>query len=69
MPQTFIVTVKAGVSKDAVKNHATSIGGTITHDYTLINAFAVEFPDDTVVALDTHPDVEAVEADQVVTTQ
>ncbi|EPS36568.1 hypothetical protein H072_9898 [Dactylellina haptotyla CBS 200.50] len=66
---SYIVTVKEGVPKDAAKQAAIDKGGKITHDYTLINAFAVEFPADSMVTLDAHPDVQAVEEDQVVTTQ
>ncbi|KAK6343421.1 hypothetical protein TWF730_011010 [Orbilia blumenaviensis] len=69
MPTTYIITVKKGESKDEVKEHVEQSGGKITHDYTLIHAFAAEFPDDAVTTFQDHPKVEAWERDQVVTTQ
>ncbi|KAJ2907329.1 hypothetical protein MKZ38_003185 [Zalerion maritima] len=68
----FIVSCKDGISKDqveAVKEQAKSQGGTIKHEYALINAFSVEFPEGHVSTMDQHEHVKAVEADQEVRTQ
>ncbi|RVD89787.1 uncharacterized protein DFL_000780 [Arthrobotrys flagrans] len=69
MPISYIITVKEGGNKDEVKQHAIDSGARITHDYTIINAFAAEFPDGAITTFENHPHVEGVEVDGVVTTQ
>ncbi|KAI5781454.1 hypothetical protein EDC01DRAFT_665804 [Geopyxis carbonaria] len=66
---TYIVTVADGSNKQEIKQKAIDAGGEITHDYTLIPAFAVKYPDGHVQALDSIAGVKSVEEDQVVTTQ
>ncbi|KAJ5518309.1 Proteinase inhibitor propeptide [Penicillium expansum] len=59
---SYIITCKPDATDDqvqAVKDHAKEQGGTIGHEYSLIKGFA----------LDSHPHVEHVEADQEVKTQ
>ncbi|MEU7068147.1 protease inhibitor I9 family protein [Streptomyces sp. NPDC046161] len=58
---SFIVTVHDGKDKEAAKQHAIDCGGKITHEYGVINAFAVQFPEGNAQTLDSHPDVKAVE--------
>ncbi|KAF3160904.1 hypothetical protein TWF106_004632 [Orbilia oligospora] len=69
MPTTYIITVKDGENKDEVKQHVIDSGAKITHDYSLIHAFAAEFPDDAVTTFQSHPKVAAWEKDQEVKTQ
>ncbi|TGZ77803.1 protease propeptide/inhibitor [Ascodesmis nigricans] len=72
MPQSYIITAKPDCTDDevqALKQQCRDKGGKITHEYTIIKGFAVEYPDDAVMALADHPHVENVEQDQTVTTQ
>ncbi|RFU78391.1 peptidase inhibitor i9 [Trichoderma arundinaceum] len=69
---SYIVTLKEDASDAdlaAAKKKATDAGATITHEYTLIKGFAVEYPEGTVTTLDSDPNVQSVEADHKVTTQ
>ncbi|KAH7244639.1 hypothetical protein NW754_008509 [Fusarium falciforme] len=69
---TYIVTCKDDASPEQVesaKQHAKDQGGKITHEYSLIKGFAVEYPSDAVQTLESHEHVKAVEADQEVRTQ
>ncbi|KAK5998208.1 hypothetical protein PT974_00580 [Cladobotryum mycophilum] len=68
---SYIVTLKDSATDEqvaAAKKQATDQGGSITHEYTLIKGFAVEYPEGTVTTLEEIEHVEAVEADQTVTT-
>ncbi|KAJ5106435.1 hypothetical protein N7456_003110 [Penicillium angulare] len=68
----YIVKCRDGASEDdikAVKSQVEDQGGKVTHDYSLIKGFAVEFPDDLVSTFSGHPHVEYVEADGEATTQ
>ncbi|KAL4943000.1 hypothetical protein BDV06DRAFT_190984 [Aspergillus oleicola] len=70
---SYIIKLKSTATEEdikAVKDGAVSNGGTITHEYKLIKAFAVVLPE--VSTLDfahQHPEVENVEQDQEVRTQ
>ncbi|KAL4792449.1 hypothetical protein BDW69DRAFT_160126 [Aspergillus filifer] len=70
---SYIIKLKSSATDDdikAVKDGAVSNGGTITHEYKLIKAFAVALPE--VSTLDfahQHPEVEHVEQDQEMKTQ
>ncbi|KAJ5317594.1 hypothetical protein N7508_002102 [Penicillium antarcticum] len=69
---SYIVTCKQDASDEdvqAVKQHSIDQGGKISHEYSLIKGFAVEFPDSVVNTLESHPHVENVEADSEVKTQ
>ncbi|ETS82489.1 hypothetical protein PFICI_04365 [Pestalotiopsis fici W106-1] len=69
---SYIVTCKDDASPEqvaAAKQHAKDQGGKITHEYSLIKGFAVEFPKDSVQTLESHEHVKAVEADQEMKTQ
>ncbi|KAL7785980.1 hypothetical protein V8C37DRAFT_393082 [Trichoderma ceciliae] len=69
---SYIVTLKENATDNdfaAAKKKAIDAGGNITHEYSLIKGFSVEYPEGTVVTLDSDPNVQSVEADQVVTTQ
>jgi hypothetical protein len=62
MPSS-IGTAHEGKDKEAAKKHAVDCGGEIAHEYSIVNGFAVTFPEGHVHTLDSHPDVEAVEPD------
>ncbi|KAL6795700.1 hypothetical protein J3E68DRAFT_405012 [Trichoderma sp. SZMC 28012] len=69
---SFIVTLKDDVSDDqlaAAKQKAKDAGGKITHEYTLIKAFTVEYPEGTVHSLAEDPSVQTVEEDKEMRTQ
>ncbi|KAI1201377.1 hypothetical protein F5X97DRAFT_290339 [Nemania serpens] len=69
---SYIVTLKDGATPEEIaeaKQHVKDQGGKITHEYSLIKGFAVEFPEDSVSALASHKHVKAVEPDQEVRTQ
>ena len=69
---SYIVTLKDHVTDaevTAIKKDAVENGGKITHEYTLIKGFAVEYPEDRVSTLESHPHVQAVERDQEMKTQ
>ncbi|KAK4140353.1 uncharacterized protein C8A04DRAFT_32104 [Dichotomopilus funicola] len=69
---SYIVTLKDDASPEevaAAKKHAQDQGGQISHEYSLIKAFAVTFPDDAIQTLESHEHVKAVELDGVVNTQ
>ncbi|KKP06546.1 hypothetical protein THAR02_01337 [Trichoderma harzianum] len=69
---SYIVTLKDDVSDDqlaAAKQKAKDTGGRITHEYTLIKAFAVEYPEGTVHSLAEDPSVQTVEEDKEMRTQ
>lgn len=69
---TYIVTCKDDATPDqvqAAKDHATSQGGKIGHEYNLIKGFSVEFPADSVQTLQNHEHIKEVEADQEMRTQ
>ncbi|KAJ5543254.1 hypothetical protein N7535_005684 [Penicillium sp. DV-2018c] len=69
---SYIITCKpeaTDVEVNEVKNHAKEQGGEITHEYSLIKGFAVQFPEGTAHTLDSHPHVDNVEADKEVRTQ
>ncbi|KAL6791389.1 hypothetical protein GGI42DRAFT_182540 [Trichoderma sp. SZMC 28013] len=69
---SFIVTLKDDVSDEqlaAAKQKAKDAGGKITHEYTLIKAFTVEYPEGTVHSLADDPSVQAVEEDKEMRTQ
>jgi len=65
----YIVTVKPGADKDQLMEEVKAAGGTITHNYTLIPAFAVSFPKNHVQAFAEHKSVQSMEPDGVVKTQ
>ncbi|KOS21637.1 Uncharacterized protein ESCO_005237 [Escovopsis weberi] len=68
----YIVTMNENATDEQVKSAemlAESQGGTITHRYTLMKAFAVEYPEGTVMTLGSHEHVNSVELDKVMTTQ
>ncbi|KAK6957901.1 hypothetical protein K445DRAFT_313580 [Daldinia sp. EC12] len=69
---TYIVTLKDTASPEevaAAKKHAQDQGGKIGHEYSLIKAFSVTFPNDALTTLESHEHVKAVELDQEVRTQ
>ncbi|KAI8713205.1 Inhibitor I9 domain-containing protein [Fusarium sp. LHS14.1] len=69
---SYIVTCKDDATPEQVesaKQHARDQGGKITHEYSLIKGFAVEYDNDAVQTLESHEHVQAVEADQEVRTQ
>ncbi|KAJ5463114.1 hypothetical protein N7475_008058 [Penicillium sp. IBT 31633x] len=69
---SYIVTCKPDATDDdvkAVKDQAKEQGGKIGHEYSLIKGFAVEFSEDAVHALGSHPHVQNVEADSEMRTQ
>ncbi|KAA8910535.1 hypothetical protein FN846DRAFT_904949 [Sphaerosporella brunnea] len=66
---TYIITAKKSDDKEKLMEEAIAQGGTITHDYTLIPAFAVAFPEGNIQAFECNPNVASVEEDGVVTTQ
>ncbi|KAI5851052.1 hypothetical protein BZA05DRAFT_399609 [Tricharina praecox] len=68
-PQSYIVTAKDAEKKNKLIEEAKAAGGKITHNYTLIPAFAVEFPEGHVQTFDNNPDVQTVERDNEVRTQ
>ncbi|KAF5025469.1 hypothetical protein F66182_2445 [Fusarium sp. NRRL 66182] len=64
---SYIITCKEDASPEQVeeaKQHARDQGGEITHEYNLIKGFAVKFEEGSVQTLESHPHVQAVEADQ-----
>ncbi|RBR22803.1 uncharacterized protein FIESC28_04366 [Fusarium coffeatum] len=68
----FQVCCKDDASTDQVesaKQHAQDQGGKITHEYSLIKGFAVEFPEDCIQTLENHEHVKTVEEDGTMTTQ
>ncbi|KAK6512885.1 hypothetical protein TWF506_009048 [Arthrobotrys conoides] len=69
MSTTYIITVKEGENKQEVIDHITDLGGKVTHNYSLIHAFAAEIPDDHVSTFGEHPLIQTVEKDQEVRTQ
>ncbi|KAL4933743.1 uncharacterized protein BDV17DRAFT_250403 [Aspergillus undulatus] len=69
---SYIVSLKKSATDEevqAVKDNAVSNGGTITHEYKLIKAFAVSVPEVSTLSFEGHPHVERVEEDQEVKTQ
>ncbi|KAI0852745.1 hypothetical protein F5Y00DRAFT_154130 [Daldinia vernicosa] len=69
---SYIVTLKENATPEevaAAKKHAQDQGGKIGHEYSLIKAFSVTFPNDAVNTLESHEHVKAVELDQEVRTQ
>ncbi|KAJ3560386.1 hypothetical protein NPX13_g9319 [Xylaria arbuscula] len=69
---SYIVTCKTDASPEqveAAKKHAKDQGGKITHEYSLIKGFAVEFPEDKVNTMSQHEHVQAVEVDGEMKTQ
>ncbi|RGP76792.1 peptidase inhibitor i9 [Fusarium longipes] len=69
---SYIVTCKEDATDEQVqsaKQHATDQGGKITHEYSLIKGFAVEFPNDSVQTLESHEHIQAVEHDGEMRTQ
>ncbi|RKL42466.1 hypothetical protein BFJ72_g4845 [Fusarium proliferatum] len=63
---SYIVTCKDDASDDQVKSakqHAIDQGGKITHEYSLIKGFAVEYDDDKIQTLENHEHIKAVEPD------
>ncbi|KAJ5643844.1 uncharacterized protein N7484_006351 [Penicillium longicatenatum] len=55
-----------------LKDEITAHGGRIVHEYTIIKGFSFTRPEASTLDLNTlssHPNVDSVEADQVVTTQ
>ncbi|MCJ1326598.1 hypothetical protein MMC10_003263 [Thelotrema lepadinum] len=67
----FMVTLKDNAPPselEKAKEAATSQGGKITHEYTLMKGFSVEYPAGTVTTLQSNDHVD-VEADQEVKTQ
>ncbi|KAL7915622.1 hypothetical protein GGI35DRAFT_1284 [Trichoderma velutinum] len=69
---SFIVTLKDDVSDSQLaetKQKAKDAGGKITHEYTLIKAFTVEYPEGTVHSLAEDPSVQNVEEDKEMRTQ
>ncbi|KAM0219348.1 hypothetical protein ACHAQD_006565 [Fusarium lateritium] len=69
---SYIVTCKDDATDDqvqAAKQHAKDQGGKITHEYSLIKGFAVQFDDDAVNTLESHEHVKAVEHDGEMKTQ
>ncbi|KAF3908331.1 hypothetical protein AA313_de0207912 [Arthrobotrys entomopaga] len=65
----FQITLHDGKDKKPIQDQIKEIGGTITHDYTIINAFAATIPDDTVTTFEENKDVKHVEKDGEVRTQ
>ncbi|MCJ1359910.1 MAG: hypothetical protein MMC33_009913 [Icmadophila ericetorum] len=71
MPQSYMVTLKPDASPaelEKAKESATSSGGKITDEFTLIKGFAVEYPDDHAGVLESNEHV-TVEKDSEVKTQ
>ncbi|KAL1855132.1 hypothetical protein Plec18167_002118 [Paecilomyces lecythidis] len=71
MPVLFNVTLKKDAPPaelEKAKEHARASGGTITHEYSLIKGFTVEFPNDQVSVLETDDHIH-VEQDGEVKTQ
>ncbi|CAG7566569.1 unnamed protein product [Fusarium equiseti] len=69
---SYIVTCKDDASDEqvqAAKDHAKNQGGKITHEYSLIKGFAVQFDSDSVQTLESHEHVQAVEPDGEMKTQ
>ncbi|KAL4811388.1 hypothetical protein BDV18DRAFT_129240 [Aspergillus unguis] len=71
---SFMVKLKSSATPEhvqEVKDMAVSNGGSITHEYKLIKAFAVSVPDQVSAQslAGNHPEVEHVEEDQGVSTQ
>lgn len=68
---TFNVTLKEGASPEELENAKKTVedqGGKITHTFSLIKGFTVEFPPNAVYALKSNNHI-TVEADGKVTTQ
>ncbi|TGZ77281.1 protease propeptide/inhibitor [Ascodesmis nigricans] len=68
----YIVTAKPDCTDEdvqALKQQCRDRGGNITHEYTLIKGFAVEYPENAVMTLESHPHVDHVEQDQIMKTQ
>ncbi|CAF3504151.1 unnamed protein product [Fusarium graminearum] len=69
---SYIITCKDDASDEQVqsaKQHAKDQGGKITHEYSLIKGFAVEFPEDSIQTLESHEHIKTVEADGEMRTQ
>ncbi|KAK4112080.1 protease propeptide/inhibitor [Canariomyces notabilis] len=69
---SYIVTLKDEATDEQVqklKDEVKSQGGEIKHEYSLIKAFSVSYPEGTVQALGSHELVKEVEQDQEVRTQ
>ncbi|PKS08801.1 hypothetical protein jhhlp_003410 [Lomentospora prolificans] len=69
---TYIVICKSDATPEQVKktkDDAIAKGGKIGHEYSLINGFSVDFPEDSVNTLAAHEHVDHVELDQTVKTQ
>ncbi|KAG9497835.1 hypothetical protein J7337_010706 [Fusarium musae] len=54
---------------DSAKQHAIDQGGKITHEYSLIKGFAVQYDDDKIQTLENHEHVKTVEPDGEMKTQ
>ncbi|KAF5002336.1 hypothetical protein FGRMN_346 [Fusarium graminum] len=69
---SYIVTCKDDATDEQVqsaKQHAQDQGGKITHEYSLIKGFAVQYDDDAVQTLESHEHIKAVEPDSEMRTQ
>ncbi|KAI2625182.1 protease propeptide/inhibitor [Xylaria nigripes] len=69
---SYIITCKDNATAEeiaATKQLAKDQGGKITHEYSLIKAFTVEFPSDQITTLASSEHVKRVEQDQEVRTQ
>ncbi|KAF5668590.1 hypothetical protein FHETE_5222 [Fusarium heterosporum] len=69
---SYIVTCKDDASDEQVqsaKQHAKDQGGKITHEYSLIKGFAVQYDDGAIQTLESHEHVKAVELDSEMRTQ
>ncbi|KAK0715648.1 peptidase inhibitor I9 [Lasiosphaeris hirsuta] len=69
---SYIVTLKNDATDDqikAAKEDAVKQGGKIGHEYTLIKAFQVIFPEDSVTTFEKHENVKEIEKDAEVKIQ
>ncbi|KAF2639482.1 hypothetical protein P280DRAFT_518898 [Massarina eburnea CBS 473.64] len=65
------VTLKSGASKEELEKAKSQVqeqGGKVTHEFSLINGFTAEFPEDSVHSLATNDHI-TVENDGVMKTQ
>ncbi|EPS36642.1 hypothetical protein H072_9897 [Dactylellina haptotyla CBS 200.50] len=72
MAKRYIVKLKQDADREIAKQHiieGTGGGATIVSELNLLNAIIVEIPDGYMGALESAPDVEFVEEDQIITTQ
>ncbi|PUU72359.1 hypothetical protein B9Z19DRAFT_1137872 [Tuber borchii] len=69
---SYIITVKPSASDSElaqIKQDILNQGGKITSEYTILRGFACDLPEKHYSTYATHPSVQSVEADGVVTTQ